>query len=197
MTSDETAVVARRDGVILRKAEDEDLPRVDEVVVVCYTPIHESYLAIIGEDVYAGLRSRPDRDWRIEKTDRIKQTARDPAGFLWVLEEAGTIFGFVTFRVFPETRRLWIEENGVKPERRGLGWATFMLRHVLEHARSLGVRIASVEVDLDDAHVSARRTYQAAGFDRHHHLAIYHQDLERRNPGSTLSPDGDGNRSTR
>jgi ribosomal protein S18 acetylase RimI-like enzyme len=62
-----------------------------------------------------------------------------------------------------------------------------MLRHVLDHARGLGIRFASVEVDLDDVHIPARRAYQAVGFDRHHHIAIYHQNLEGRNPGSVLT----------
>jgi ribosomal protein S18 acetylase RimI-like enzyme len=186
MPEGEATIVAQRDGVILRHARDDDLPRVDEIIIECYTPIHDSYVDIVGEDVYRGLRRNPDQDWRIEKTERIKKTYHEHPGCMWVLEDAGTVFGFVTFRLYPEQSRLWIEENGVTAERRGQGWATFMLRHVLDHARRLGIRFASVEVDLDDVHIPATRAYQAAGFDRHHHIAIYHQDLTRRNPGSTL-----------
>jgi ribosomal protein S18 acetylase RimI-like enzyme len=181
--------VAQRDGVILRHATDDDLPRVDEIIIECYTPIHDSFLNIIGEDVYRGIRRNADLDWRIEKTDRITRTHHEHPGCMWVLEDAVMVFGFVTFRLFLEQSRLWIEENGVTAERRGQGWATFMLRHVLDHARRLGIRFASVEVDLDDVHIPARRAYQAVGFDRHHHIAIYHQDLERRNPGSILATD--------
>jgi ribosomal protein S18 acetylase RimI-like enzyme len=187
MPEGEATIVAQRDGVILRHARDDDLPRVDEIIIECYTPIHDSYVDIVGEDVYRGLRRNPEQDWRIEKTERIKKTYHEHPGCMWVLEDAGTVFGFVTFRLYPEQSRLWIEENGVTAERRGQGWATFTLRHVLSHARRLGIRFASVEVDLDDVHIPARRAYQAVGFDRHHHIAIYHQDLERGNPGSTLS----------
>jgi ribosomal protein S18 acetylase RimI-like enzyme len=186
MAKEDSTIVARRDGVMLRLARDEDLPRVAELVVACYTPIYDSFISIVGEHVYRSLRSNPDVDWTIEKTDRIRKTYHEQHGGMWVLEGAGSVFGFVTFRVFPEQNRLWIEENGLVAERRGQGWATFMLRHVLDHARGLGIRFASVEVDLDDVHVPARRAYQAVGFDRHHRIAIYHQDLEGRNPGSTL-----------
>ena len=190
MTEGEAAIVAQRDGVIMRRARDGDLPCVDEIIVECYTPIHDSYVNIVGEDVYRGMRRNPDQDWRIEKTERIKKTYREHPGCMWVLEDAGMVFGFVTFRLYPEQSRLWIEENGVTAERRGQGWATFMLRHVLSHARRLRIRFASVEVDLDDVHIPARRAYQAVGFDRHHHIAIYHQDLERQNPGSVLDTEG-------
>ena len=74
------------------------------------------------------------------------------------------------------------------PEHRGQGWATFMLRHVLQHLRQERIRFVSVEVDLGDVHRPAWLAYEAVGFDRHHHIAIYHQDLEQHNPGSTLKP---------
>jgi ribosomal protein S18 acetylase RimI-like enzyme len=187
LAENKSTIKAQRDGVILRQARDDDLPRVDEIMIECYTPIYDSYINTVGEDVYRGIRRNPDQDWRTEKTARIRKAYHEHPGCMWVLEDAGTVFGFVTFRLFPEQGRLWIEENGVIPERRGQGWATFMLRHLLSHARRLGIRFASVEVDLDDVHIPARRAYQAVGFDRHHHIAIYHQDLERRNPGSTLN----------
>jgi len=187
MAEGQITIKAQRDGVVLRQAVDDDLPRVDEIIIECYTPVYDSYINIVGEDVYRGIRRNPDQDWRMEKTARIRKAFHEHPGCMWVLDDAGTVFGFVTFRLFPGQSRLWIEENGVIPERRGQGWATFMLRHLLSHARRLGIRFASVEVDLDDVHLPARRAYQAVGFDRHHHIAIYHQDLERRNPGSTLS----------
>lgn len=186
MTQGGITPIAERDGVILRPATDEDLPRLDEIVVTCYTPIHDSYVSILGQDVYQGLRRNPDQDWRVEKIARVRKTYQEHPGCFWVVEDAGTVFGFVSFAYFPEQSRVWIEENGVIPARRGQGWATFMLRHVLAHARRLGMRFASVEVDLDDVHLPARRAYQAVGFDRRHHIAIYHQDLNRYNPGSQL-----------
>jgi ribosomal protein S18 acetylase RimI-like enzyme len=185
-----TTIIARRNGVILRQAADGDLPRVDEIVISCYEPIYESYISIVGEDIYRGIRRNPDVDWSHEKTGRVRKIFREHPGCMWVLEDAGVVFGFLAFVLFPDQSRLWIEENGLISERRGQGWATFMLRHLLTHARNLGIRFASVEVDLDDVHIPARRAYQAVGFDRHHHIAIYHQDLDQANPGSTLDDGG-------
>ena len=188
MSAAKAYIIAKKDGVILRRAQDSDLRSLDEIVVVCYTPIHASYAQVVGKECARGLRRSPELDWTVEKTNRIRKVYEDQPDCVWVLEKDGVIFGFVTFAVQRERNRAWIEENGVLPEYRGQGWATFMLRRVLEHLRKEGIRFASVEVDLDDVHRPARRVYKAVGFDRHHCIAIYHQDLEQHNPGSTLKP---------
>jgi len=184
-------IIARRGGVILRTARDDDLPRIIYITVICYTPIHDSFLEVVGEDVYQGIVADPGRDWKAHKAQRVRETFKEHPGCVWVLEQAGSVFGFITYAVFPERKRAWIEENGILPEHRNQGWATFMLRHVLSDLRQRGIRVASVEVDLDDVHIAARRAYRAAGFDRHHHIAIYHQNLELNNPGSMLVEDNE------
>jgi hypothetical protein len=45
-------IVAERDGVVLRHATDGDLPGVDEITIICYRPIFESYVAMLGEECY-------------------------------------------------------------------------------------------------------------------------------------------------
>ncbi|MHC5081976.1 MAG: GNAT family N-acetyltransferase [Planctomycetota bacterium] len=188
MNQDPSKVIAEKDGVILRHAEREDLASLDALVVICYTPIHESFVKILGQECYDGLRGDPQTDWEVQKTGRIRKAFENHPENVWVLEEAGAIFAFITFALLPEKNRAWIEENGVLPDRRAKGWGTYMLRHVLAFLRSRGIRFVSVEVDLDDVHGPARRAYQAAGFDRHPHIAIYPQDLDARKPGS-ISPE--------
>jgi len=184
MNAAEAHIITKKDGVVLRRARDSDWPRLDEIVVVCYTPIYDSYVQVVGEECARGLRRNPEVDWTVEKTNRVRQIYEDHPDCVWVLEKDGAIFGFVTFSVQRERNRAWIEENGVSPEYRGRGWATFMLRHVLHHLRQERIRFVSVEVDLDDVHRPARRAYEAVGFDRQHRIAIYHQDLDQYNPGS-------------
>ena len=188
MNAAKAYIIGEKDGVVLRRAQDSDLPSLDEIVVICYTPIHDSYVQIVGEECARGLRHNPEVDWTVEKTNRVRQAYENQPDGVWVLEQGGVVFGFVTFTVQRERNRAWIEENGVLPEYRGHGWATFMLRRVVQHLRREGIRFVSVEVDLDDVHQPARRAYQAVGFDRQHRIAIYHQDLEQHNPGSTLKP---------
>jgi len=110
---------------------------------------------------------------------------------VWVLEEAGQLFGFVTFDIVPGRQVGFFDNNGVLPEKRGQGWGTFMYRHVLQHFRATGIRFVFVETDLDEPHIPARHAYEAVGFDRQQHIVIYRQDLDRYNPGSELETVGD------
>ena len=180
----DTGTFAKRGNVVLRRAKDADLPRLDEITIVCYTPIHESFVAIVGEQCYEAITGSRVEDWESRKTNRIRKTYAEHPDCVWVLQEDEVVFGFVTFALLPDEKRVWIEDNGLTPERRGEGWSTFMLRQLLQYAREQGIRFASVEVDLDDAHIPARHAYQAVGFDRHHLIGIYHQNLEEQNPGS-------------
>jgi hypothetical protein len=60
-----------------------------------------------------------------------------------------------------------------------------MYQHVLEHFRRQGLRYAHVDTGLDDAHIPARRAYEAVGFDRQVPTVEYWQDLAQNNPGSS------------
>jgi len=85
---------------------------------------------------------------------------------VWVLEDTGWVFGYVTFWLFPERSYGHLDNSAVDPSCRGEGWARFMYVHVLEQFRSLGLRYAHVDTGLDDAHIPARAAYEAVGFDR-------------------------------
>ena len=56
-------VIAERAGVTLRYARDEDLPQVDAITVICYLPIYESYVAMLGKACYEVVRHNPELTW--------------------------------------------------------------------------------------------------------------------------------------
>jgi ribosomal protein S18 acetylase RimI-like enzyme len=180
-------VVATRGNVVLRHARPEDLSAVDALTVECYRPIFESYVSMVGEDCYEAVRLEPELTWEERKTQQNRRLFDEHPDRLWVLEEKGDVFGFVSFWLFPEKSYGHIDNNGVRADRAGQGWATFMYRSVLDHFREQGLRFAHVDTGLDDAHIPARRAYEAAGFDRPVPGVEYWQDLSLRNPGSTLA----------
>jgi ribosomal protein S18 acetylase RimI-like enzyme len=180
-------VVATKGPAVLRQAEERDLDAVDSLTVECYRPIFESYVSMLGEDCYEAVRLEPELTWEQRKTKQNRDLYDEHAGWLWVLEEHGDVFGFVSFWLVPEKSYGHIDNNGVRADRAGQGWATFMYRHVLEHFREQGLRFAHVDTGLDDAHIPARRAYEATGFDRAVPTVEYWQDLSLRNAGSTLA----------
>ena len=159
-------VVAKRDGVVLRHAREDDLPAIDELTAVCYRPIQESYVAMLGQDCYEAVRSDPELAWEERKAQQNRRLFAEHPDWLWVLEDAGEPIGFVSFWLVPDRNHGHLDNNAVRPDRAGRGWATFMYGAVLERFRQEGLRFAHVDTGLDDAHIPARRAYEAVGFDR-------------------------------
>jgi ribosomal protein S18 acetylase RimI-like enzyme len=177
-------VVAERNGVVLRAARETDLGAIDALIVECYAPIQASYVAMLGEECYETVRQQPELTWHERKIAQNRDLYARHPDQLWVLDAAGAVIGFVSFWLFPEQGYGHIDNNGVHPSRAGEGWATFMYRHVLARFRRLGLRFAHVDTGLDDAHIPARRAYEAVGFDRTVPTVDYWQDLGANNHGS-------------
>ncbi len=176
-------VVAERDGAVLRHALPADLDAVDELTVLGYAPIQASYVAMLGDELYEAVRHDPELTWQERKIKQNRDLFATHPDWLWVLER-GAVFAYVSFWLVPERSYGHLDNNAVHPDETGQGWATFMLRHVLEHFRAQGLRYAHVDTGLDDAHIPARRAYEAVGFDRSVPGVEYWQDLNARNPGS-------------
>jgi ribosomal protein S18 acetylase RimI-like enzyme len=178
-------ILARRNEVTLRHIAENDWPRVDELVALCYAPIQASYVAMLGDDCYQAVRHDPELTWQERKQRQVHRLYAAHPDQVWVLDDAGEVFGFVSFHLFPEKRYGAIDNNGVHPDRAGQGWGTLLYRHVLQHFRDQGLRFAFVDTGLDPAHDAARRAYEAVGFDRRVPIVEYWQDLSQNNPGST------------
>jgi GNAT superfamily N-acetyltransferase len=179
-------IIAERNGAVLRHAREADLPRLDALTVLCYTPIQASYEAMLGRECYEAVRNDPELTWQERKCGQVRRHFQNYPEGMWTLEEAGDVFGFVTFYLVPEKHYGGFSNNGVHPSRQGQGWGTFMYRHVLNFFRAKGLRFAYVDTGLDDAHLPTRRAYEAVGFDQAVPVVEYWQDLSRHNPGSEL-----------
>jgi ribosomal protein S18 acetylase RimI-like enzyme len=155
------------------------------LTAVGYRGIWESYVAMLGADCYEAVRHDPDLTWEERKQRQNRDLFSRHPDHVWVLEDESGVFGFVTFWLFAEQGSGHIDNNAVRPDRAGQGWATFMYRHVLQHFRDLGLRFAHVDTGLDPAHDAARRAYAAVWFDREVPTVEYWQDLSALNPGST------------
>lgn len=181
-------IIAEREGYILRFATSEDFVSIDEITIICYTPIHESWVAMHGEMIYNTIYGTKE-PWKEDKIRQNHDVFTENPDWVWVLERNSQIVGFVTFTINFKKSLGTIENNGILPEHTGKGLGKFMYRHVLDYFRRKGLTIAFVETGLDDPHISARAAYEAVGFDRMAPIALYWQELEKNNPGSV--PDDD------
>jgi GNAT superfamily N-acetyltransferase len=177
-------VIAERDGAVLRHAVERDWPRIGEIAIACWTPIHESFRQMMGEVMYEAV-TNPGDTWRERKCQQIRDRFAHQPGTVWVVELAREVVAFVTFHLEPERSVGQIGNNGVHPDQAGKGWGTFMYRHVLDHFRREGLRFAMVGTGLDWGHAPARRAYEAVGFDHAVPKVDYWQDLAEHRPGSS------------
>jgi ribosomal protein S18 acetylase RimI-like enzyme len=159
-------VVAEREGAVLRHAREEDLPAIDALTVAGYAAIQQSFVTMLGEDLYEAVQADPEQTWEERKCAQNRRLFAEHPEQVWVLDGGSDVFGFVTFWLIPERRYGHLDNNAVDEARAGQGWATFMYRHVLDRFRELGLAYAHVDTGLDDAHIPARRAYDAVGFDR-------------------------------
>ncbi|MCK4566165.1 MAG: GNAT family N-acetyltransferase [Candidatus Thorarchaeota archaeon] len=176
-------IVTERDGMVLRFARIDDFQKIDEITVICYKAIHESWIAMQGESVSEVFRT-PDMTWEERKTKQNHDLFAEHPEWVWVLEQNSDIIGFVTFKIDSEKGFGLIENNGVFPQHAGRGLGKFMYRHVLDYFRKQGLKVAMVETGLDDPHIPARKAYKAVGFDRSAPIVLYWQDLRKDNTGS-------------
>ncbi len=169
-------MIAEREGAVLRHAREDDLPAIDALTVAGYAPIQESFVAMLGADLYEDVHAEPGRGWDERKVAQNHRLFAEHPEQVWVLDDGGEVFGFVSFWLFADRGYGHLDNNAVAADRAGQGWATFMYRAVLDRFRELGLRWAHVDTGLDDAHIPARRAYEAVGFDR----AVPSVDLWRR-----------------
>jgi ribosomal protein S18 acetylase RimI-like enzyme len=159
-------VISERDGAVLRHAREDDLDAIDALTVAGYAPIQASFVSMLGADLYETVHAEPDRGWDERKCAQNRTLFAEHPEQVWVLDAGGDVVGYVTFWLFPDRRYGHLDNNAVADGWSGGGWATFMYRAVLDHFRALGLEYAHVDTGLDDAHIPARRAYEAVGFDR-------------------------------
>jgi len=176
-------IIAERGNFTLRYATIDDFHRMDEITIICYTAIHESWIEMQSEAISEVLRN-PGVTWQERKTKQNHDLFTLHPEWVWVLEHGPNIIGFTTFKIDYERSLGIIDNNGVLPQYAGQGLGKFMYRHVLDYFRKEGLNVASVETGLDDPHIPARRAYEGVGFDRSTPVVYYWQDLRKNNSGS-------------
>ncbi|TFG30297.1 GNAT family N-acetyltransferase [Candidatus Thorarchaeota archaeon] len=178
-----TLKLAEHEGFLLRYAALDDFDSIDRITIICYTPIHDSWVSMHGERIYNQIYGT-SRPWEESKTQQNHALFAKNPEWIWVLEKAAKVVGYVSFELnFPKSLGT-ILNNGILPEYAGKGLGKFMYRHVLDYFRKQGLTIAFVETGLDDPHIPARAAYEAVGFDRMAPIVLYWQDLNDNNPES-------------
>jgi ribosomal protein S18 acetylase RimI-like enzyme len=161
----------------------EDFPKIDEITIICYTKIHDSWIEMQSKEISEALHDH-NVSWQERKTKQNHDLFAEHPEWVWVLEQKSEVIGFITFKINSKIGMGIIDNNGVLPHFAGKGLGKFMYRYVLDYFRKQELNVAFVETGLDDPHIPARKAYEAVGFDRNTPVVYYWQDLRNDNPGS-------------
>lgn len=148
---------------VIRPATAEDVPAACEIARLAWQPIFAEFHRRVGDEIFSQLYD----EWEVSKMSQVSGAFEQHPGCMLVTEIEGRIAAFITFFVINPSRRLGeIGNNAVHPDFQGRGLSKRQYERVFEELRALGCTMVQVTTGLDDAHLPARKAYEAVGFDK-------------------------------
>ena len=141
----------------IRRAKSSDAEFIGKLIVEAWSPIYEGFRSQLGDAVYGAVYPGTPAEAKAAKF-----MAEAGGGNMLIAEIDGEICGFATYHYDGGIGVL--SENAVSPLYKGKGIAGKLYEKVFDELRTLGCKIVRVVTGLDEAHSSARRAYEKAGF---------------------------------
>jgi ribosomal protein S18 acetylase RimI-like enzyme len=144
----------------IRQAQSEDVPRMQEIAILAWSPIFALYEHMMGRRLFKILYP----DWKADKSSQVQIHFETYPCWTFVIEEDDRVVGFLTYYLDPEKKIGEIGNNAVHPDCQGRGLGESMHREALRRFGESGMAYARVHTGLDDAHRPARGAYEKLGF---------------------------------
>ena len=148
-------------ALVIRLANDDDLPRLDSVRQAAFVPVFESFRSILGEEIYDLAQAHEDK---AQGSYLISLFEPGSSWNVYVAEVEHIVVGFVSFQLNQDTQVGEIGLNAVYPDYAGRGIGTEMYRYAIEKMKAAGMKVATVGTGGDPSRAPARRAYAKAGF---------------------------------
>jgi len=158
---------------MIRNFRQEDLPFIRDIANRAWHNIFEMFKQTYGMELFATMY--PDTDEL--KGNQVQTHCKEHPELVRICEEEGRVVGFITFHADQQKKIGHIGNNAVDPECGLKGIGQQMYKAVLDYFRAEGMRYASVQTGLDEAHAKARRAYERAGFNIHHENVNYYMKI--------------------
>ena len=162
-------------SVTVRRAREQDVPRMREIAVKAWAPIYAAIRQRVGEELY---RLEGYHDWQTMQADEVSGSYDRHPEWCLVAELSGQIVGFMTFMLHEDKSIGEIWNNAVDPDYQGQGIGTAQCRRVLEIFEQRGMKYAKVCTGLDPAHAPARAMYEKVGFEQTYPFVVYRRRLQ-------------------
>lgn len=147
--------------LVLRPATAADAPRLETIREATFTSVFASFRALLGDAIYELAQAHEDQ---AQSADLLALVAAESGWEVYIAEQAGTMFGFVSLQLNQERRIGEIGLHAVHPDYAGTGMGTAMYEFAIARMHEAGMRVATVATGGDPSHAPARRASQKAGF---------------------------------
>lgn len=144
-----------------RKVAPADLPRLHDIRIAAFTPIHDGYRRQIGDEMF----QIHFHDWQTRQGAHLDEIcAPDSKHDVYVALEDGEIVGFIGISIDAGRASGELGLNAVDPRRQGAGIGAALYEFALAALKQAGAKMAFVGTGGDSAHLPARLAYTKAGF---------------------------------
>lgn len=145
----------------LRISKISDLPHLQEIRQIAFSPVFESFKSILGEDIYNLAQASEDN----AQGELLASLFKTDSGWeIYVAELTGKIVGFVSIQQNQDTKVGEIGLNAVHPDYANEGIGTTMYKFAATIMKKAGMCVATVSTGGDPSHAPARKAYRKAGF---------------------------------
>jgi len=141
---------------MIRKFRPSDLPRLEEITVLCFEGVSIDH----GMEQRFGVIAGKDWTWRKARSIQWDVEA-NPEG-VFVCEADGAVVGYITTRLDPESRIGWIPNIATDPTCQGKGVGRALMEAALDHLRASGMLYAKIETLVQNK--KGQTFYPSVGF---------------------------------
>lgn len=146
---------------LIRAYDQADGNQVVDLSLRAWTPVHESMEHVMGREIFDRLHQG---GWRHLQEEAVRGVLADEQAKVWVAECDGSVVGFVSAALGPDSRLGVVSMLAVDPDYQNRGIGTALTETATEWLRESGMRVAMVETGGDSGHAPGRRTYEKAGY---------------------------------
>ena len=154
----------------IRTVVPEDFPRLLEITIQAFTPIHESFRQMMGESLYALNWA----NWKQVHEEYLKSTTQgEAARQLLVGELEGEAIGYAHYTCHEQELKGEIGLNAIHPDHQGKGLSQLFYAEAERQMKAQGMKQIVVGTGGDPSHLPARKSYEKAGFQALPHVTYY------------------------
>jgi GNAT superfamily N-acetyltransferase len=138
-----------------------DRPRLHDIRIAAFTPIHEHWRELIGGEMF----DLEFFDWKEKQGAHLDEICAESSGHeVYVGELDNEIVGFIGLRVDAERKTAELGLNAVDPDYQNRGLGPALYEFALARMKALGAKMVYVGTGNDASHAPARAAYAKVGF---------------------------------